>query len=262
MYALGIAATGLEAAQKVIDVTANNIANADSIAFKKFRVATTDLQYYTVKNPIGEAGALDSSPGGIYLGHGSKVVTTQRMLQQGALQNSTNPLHIAISGLGYFGINLGNGVQAFTRLGNFMINKNRKLVTSEGAELGEGITIPDNVEIKNIKITPDGGVNVTNRQGDAYNIGQIKLYAFPNEDGLKPQSDGLLVATEASGEPIEYTPNTEHIGQVLQSYLEQSNTNPSEEMIHLIKAQKVYEMNIRVMKVADNIMQSSIDLVK
>ena len=262
MYALGIAATGLEASQKVIDVTANNIANADSIAFKKLHVATTDLQYNIIKTPIGDIGSANAQPAGIYVGTGTKVAGTFMVSKQGGLNSSEHPLHIAINGSGYFAVTLKNGQRAYTRAGNFTLNSNRQIVTSEGDPLDPNIIIAEGVSLKDIKIDNNGVVSTTSSDASTEEMGQILLYTFSNENGLTPQGAALYLATDASGEAIENTPSAGGTGSILQNYLELSNVNAATELVNLMRAQKVYEMNIKVMKVADNIMQSSIDLVK
>src|SRR5882757_7114830 len=104
--ALHSAATGLRALSTQIDVVANNLANAETTAFKRSRVNFEDLMYLTLKQPgtSNEAGEL--SPAGIYVGLGTRISNTQIDLEQGSMESTNRPLDVSISGNGFFKVKI------------------------------------------------------------------------------------------------------------------------------------------------------------
>src|ERR1041384_6957524 len=102
IQALNSAATGLRALSTSIDVIANNLANAETNAFKRSRVSFEDLMYVTLKQPGAQSASGDISPTGIFVGLGTKVSNTTIDDAQGPLDNSNGPLDVAIQGAGFF----------------------------------------------------------------------------------------------------------------------------------------------------------------
>src|SRR5256885_15973078 len=102
--ALHSAATGLRALSQRIDVVANNLANAETTAFKRSRVNFEDLFYLTLKQPGTTTANGDVSPAGIYVGLGVKVSKTQLDTEQGSMDNTGRLLVVAMSGQGFFRI--------------------------------------------------------------------------------------------------------------------------------------------------------------
>src|SRR5204862_6454711 len=159
--ALNSAATGLRALSTRIDVVSNNLANAETTAFKRSRVNFEDLMYLTLKQPGAQTAGGEIAPAGIFVGLGTKISNTQLDTEQGSLDNTGRPLDVAISGNGFFKIKIldsvGDGF-GYTRNGAFFVNDKGELVLGlgDGYRLAESITIPPGVT--DITIGEDGRV--------------------------------------------------------------------------------------------------------
>ena len=184
IQALNSAATGLRALSTQIDVTANNLANAETTAFKRSRVNFEDLMYVTLKQPGSQNSVGDISPTGIFVGLGTKVSNTTLDTEQGSLDNTNTPLDAAISGPGFFQVktipSIGNGV-AYTRAGNFVLNKDGDLVLN----LGDGYRIEPNINIPkgstDIQIGLDGVITYLKPGAtQRTNAGQLQVAALSN----------------------------------------------------------------------------------
>jgi flagellar basal-body rod protein FlgG len=259
LRALATAAAGMEAQQTRLDVTANNIANVSTGGFKKSRAEFADLMYQTMRPAGAPTGAGASAPGALEVGLGVRVAGTQRMESQGAMQTTNNPLDVAIQGRGYFPITLPSGDIAYTRNGAFRQDGEGQLVTSEGYQVGDGITIP--AEAKTVTIAADGTVSAT-VEGDPEPqvLGQLQIATFVNPAGLEAAGGNLFRATSASGEAIVGAPGVDGAGALMQGAVEASNVNVVEEMIDLIAGQRAYEVNTRVIKAADEMLGQTAQL--
>ncbi|HEY7090184.1 MAG TPA: flagellar basal-body rod protein FlgG [Tepidisphaeraceae bacterium] len=260
IQALNSAATGLRALSLDIDVIANNLANAETTAFKRSRVNFEDLMYVALKQPGSQNAAGDVSPTGIFVGLGTKVSNTTIDDSQGPLENTNGPLDVAIQGPGFFQVktipSIGNGV-AYTRAGNFVLNKDGDLVLNlgDGYRVNPPITIPPGSTDVNIGL--DGTISYL-RPGATTrtNAGQLRIAQFTNPQGLKLIGGSLYTETEASGPPIESNPGEDGAGQTLQGYLEGSNVDPVKELIGLIKTQRAFELNSQSIQTADQALQT------
>ena len=258
--ALNSAATGLRALSTKIDVTANNLANAETTAFKRSRVNFEDLMYITLKQPGATNAAGDIAPAGIFVGLGTRISNTQLDLEQGSLERTDRQLDVGISGAGFFKVKIlstvGNG-EAFTRNGNFFVNKDGELVLGmkDGYKLIPPINIPPNST--EINISSDGVITVLQAgQTAPTNVGQFKLAQFVNPQGLDILGGSLYRETEASGPPIESNPGQDGAGEILQGHLEGSNVDPVKELVTLIKTQRAFELNSQSIQTADQALQT------
>ena len=256
MRALNIAATGMMAQQTNVDVISNNIANMSTTAFKRQKAEFQDLLYQN----ITRAGTNSSDEGtivptGIQLGLGVKTGSVYRINEQGPVVETGNDLDVAISGKGYFQVNLPTGTQAFTRAGNFQVNADGDLVTSQGYVVSPGISIPQ--DAANVDINEDGQVMVKiDGQPAPQTVGQLDLVNFVNEAGLEAEGNNLFTETEASGAPLTGLPGDEGFGTVLQNFIEMSNVDSVSEITTLITAQRAYELNSRVISTSDEMLQT------
>lgn len=251
--ALWICKTGLDGQQTNISVTSNNLANASTVGYKKSRAIFEDLLYQKVNQPGGRSTADAFLPEGLMLGAGSRVVATQKNFTQGDVETTDNTLDVMIQGAGFFEIELPDGTTAYTRNGQFTRNDEGTLVTSEGYQLLPGITIPE--DATGITISTDGQVSVqTAGQNAAQDIGQITVSNFINPAGLEPIGNNLYVETSASGAPIQGIAGENGLGTIRQGQLETSNVQVTEELVNLIQAQRVYEMNSKVLTTVDEMM--------
>ena len=258
--ALSSAATGLRALSTRIDVVANNLANAETTGFKGSRVNFEDLMYSTLKQPGTTNASGDISPGGIYVGLGTKISNTQLDLSQGSMENTNRNLDVAVSGQGFFKIKLapglGDGV-GYTRNGNFTVNNLGNLVLNmgDGYNVIPSITIPKGTT--DISIATDGTVYVsqgTNAQKTS--VGQLKLSQFINPQGLNLLGGGIYTATTSSGPATDNVPTQGGTGQILQGFLEGSNVDPVKELVTLIKTQRAFELNSQSIQTADQALQT------
>lgn len=256
MRSLDIAATGMQAQQLYVDVISQNLANINTTAYKLQRPEFQDLLYQTIKR-VG-TNSSDSGtivPTGVELGLGVKTGAIYRNTQQGPIQVTENPLDIAVDGKGFFQIELPSGDIAYTRSGTFQLSPDGEIVTADGFTLSPAVTVPQ--DATSISINKSGEVLVTIQgQVTPQNLGQMQLVRFINEPGLEATGSNLYLETEASGPPILGTAGEQGFGNVLQGFLESSNVNPVTEITNLIRAQRAYEMNTKVITKSDEMMQA------
>jgi len=258
--ALNSAATGLRALSTRIDVVANNLANAETTAFKRSRVNFEDLMYLTLKQPGAQTQQGDIAPAGIFVGLGTKISNTQIDLEQGSLESTNRPLDVGIQGPGFFRVKIlstiGDGV-AYTRNGNFFVNKDGELVLGmgDGYKLNPPINVPNRTV--ELSISQDGTVSaLVAGQTQKKIIGNLELNTFVNPQGLQLLGGSLYQETEASGPPTSGRPGENGTGQTLQGYLETSNVDPVKELVTLIKTQRAFELNSQSIQTADQALQT------
>ena len=262
--ALHAAATGLKALSTRIDVVANNLANAETTAFKRSRVNFEDLMYLALKQPGATNAAGDVSPAGIFVGLGVRVSNTQLDLEQGSLERTDRPLDVSIEGQGFFRVQImdtiGDGT-AYTRNGNFIVNREGELVlgAGDGPRLIPPISIPP--DATEIKISEDGTITILRAgQTTPTQVGQFRVFQFVNPQGLNLLGGSLYRETDASGPAIESGPGEDGAGKVLQGYLEGSNVDPVKELVTLIKTQRAFELNSQSIQTADQALQTVANL--
>lgn len=257
MRALNIAATGMLAQQLNVEVISNNLANLTTTGYKRQRAEFKDLLYQSQQR-VGAQGAETGTviPAGIQLGLGVKTGAVYRINEQGALQETKNPLDVAIQGQGFFQVELPNGEIGYTRAGAFALSPEGEIVTQEGYRLATSISVPANA--KEIAITSTGVVQaVIDGEVAPQQIGTLELATFINPNGLEALGDNLFQETTASGEPVTGNPGDAGFGTVLQRYLENSNVDSVKEITNLIVAQRSYEMNSKVISAADEMLRTA-----
>ncbi|HUI77699.1 MAG TPA: flagellar basal-body rod protein FlgG [Bryobacteraceae bacterium] len=253
--ALYSAASGMTAQQLNVDNIANNLANANTVGYKQRVVQFQDLMYQTMVQPGAAAGQQTVVPAGLQLGLGTRPSGNEVVLSQGSFSQTNNTFDIAIQGKGFFQVLLPNGEQAYTRAGNFQLDKNGNVVDANGNALQPQITIP--AEAQSVMIAADGTVSYSMpNQSATQQAGQIQLANFPNAGGLNGLGNNLYTPTDASGDPTIASPGgPEGLGTLMQGYTEQSNVSVVQEFINLIVAQRGYEANSKVVQAADNMYQ-------
>jgi flagellar basal-body rod protein FlgG len=253
---LSTAATGMEAQQTRLDVTANNIANVSTPGFKKSRAEFEDLMYQTQTQPGAATGASTQSPTGLQVGMGVRTVDTQRMHSEGDLQQTGNPLDLAIEGNGFFAVQLPTGETMYTRAGAMKLDSTGKLVTADGYSLTTQLSIPP--EAQSVTVAADGTVTATMpNEATPVQVGQLQLASFVNPAGLAAVGRNLYRETAASGAATTGAPGANGMGTLSQGTLEGSNVQVVQEMIDLIAGQRAYDINSRVIKAADEMMQET-----
>jgi flagellar basal-body rod protein FlgG len=251
--ALYTAATGMEAQQQQIDNIANNLANSNTVGYKRSRLEFQDILYQNLRVPGAASNASTTLPVGLQIGLGTRVIASERVFLQGDFQQTNNPLDMVIEGNGFFKVRLSNGEIAYTRAGSFHLNAQGQIVTATGESLEPAVTVPANAT--SISIGTDGTVSVTvPGQANAQNVGQIQLASFPNPAGLESIGRNLFKETAASGQPTTGAPDANGLGRINQGYVEGSNVNVVEELVAMIAAQRAYETNSKVITAADRML--------
>jgi flagellar basal-body rod protein FlgG len=251
---LWVAKTGLEAQQTNVDVISNNLANVSTNGFKRQRPVFEDLLYQTLRQPGAQSTQQTQVPSGLQLGTGVRPVATARIFTTGNLQNTGNPLDLAVNGNGFFQVTLPDGSVSYTRDGAFQLDNQGQMVTSNGYPLQPTITIPPNAV--SITIGSDGTVSVLAAGATApTQVGQIQLANFINPAGLQARGENLFLETAASGTAQTNVPGTNGLGALNQGFVETSNVNVTEELVNLITAQRAFEINSRSIQSSDQMLQ-------
>ncbi|PWE17553.1 flagellar basal-body rod protein FlgG [Marinicauda salina] len=260
MRALSTAATGMEAQQLNVEVISHNLANMNTTAFQRQRAEFEDLLYQNIQ----QVGANSSDAGtivptGVQVGLGVEAGSVYRITEQGNLTQTGNDFDVAVSGNGYFRIQLPDGSDAYTRAGNFSKGPDGQLVTASGYLVMPGVAIPD--EAREVEINEQGQVEVLlDGDPDPQVVGQLELVTFPNQAGLEARGGNLYIETAGSGAPNVGTPGQPGFGVVRQGFVENSNVDAVAEITALIQAQRAYEMNARVITAADEMLATSSNL--
>jgi len=245
-----------------VQVISNNLANMRTTGYKRQRAEFQDLLYEHVRR-VGSQTSDQGNilPAGIELGSGVKTVGTPRLMTQGSLAQTGKDFDVAIRGEGFFKILLPDGRTAYTRDGSFELDAQGRIVTAQGNVVQPAITIPQNAS--GITINALGQVSYTTPGATTSTaVGQIELSMFINKSGLQAIGDNLYVETPASGAPQSGTPGNDGFGDLQQGSLEQANVEAVSEITDLIAAQRAYEMNSKVITAADQMLQTSANLMR
>lgn len=239
-----------------LDTIANNLANAQTTAFKRSRASFEDIYYQHLKLP----GTLDSqtkpTANGLAIGLGTRVQSTQIDQSPGSLLDTNGRLDLAIVGDGFFQIQDGSQI-LYTRAGNFSLNANGDIVlgsADRGRLLEPNINIPQ--DATDVIVSPEGIVSVL--QANATNttqVGTIQITKFVNPGGLVQLGENLYQDIGAAGSPLTQTPGQQGIGVLRQRFLEASNVEPVRELVDLISTQRNFELNSQVIQAADQALQ-------
>lgn len=237
-----------------ISMNANNLANAKTVGFRSDFEQQRSMQAFGDGHPT-RVFAMTERPGSDM--HGGAIQTTDR------------DLDIAIAGGGWLAVQDGQGNEAYTKEGNLQITTEGVLTTAKGSPvIGEGGPIVLPVPIEKVEIGPDGTVTVR-PQGAPANflevVDRIKVVEPPSQfdltkgaDGLFRTKDSLLNANTPFNTGLEASPNA----QILSGALEMSNVNPVDEMVGMIEHQRQYELQVKMMKKAEEIDQSQDQLLR
>ena len=257
MQALRTAATGMAAQQLNVEVISNNIANMNTVGFKRQRAEFEDLLYQTMETPGAQSSDTGTVvPTGVQIGGGVKSGAVYRITEQGSPTQTGNQYDLAIQGRGFFQVLLPSGETAYTRAGNLSVNNSGQLVTDQGYQVLPQITIPP--DATDIAISQSGQVQVTQPTNAAPSqVGQLQLATFINEAGLEAQGDNLFMVSGASGPAVVGNPGAPGFGTIMQGYTEASNVDAVTEITALISAQRAYEMNSKVISTADQMLATA-----
>ena len=259
MRSLWTAASGMKAQQFNVDVVANNIANVNTVGFKRNRVEFHDLIYETMRRAYVMED--QGRPVNLQVGHGVLPAATTKLFRTGSFERTDNYLDVAIQGDGFFVVR-GDGMNAaqyYTRDGSFKLSltdNGMMLTTSDGLPILDdgGNEIYINVDAPRLIIGTNGELSYTNDDGETVYMGyRLQIVKFQNRDGLETVGDNFFVTTSASGEPIQDS-TYGRPSQLRQGYVEMSNVNIAEEMVNLIVAQRAYETNSKCITTSDDML--------
>ena len=240
-----------------VEVVSNNLANMSTTGYNARRAEFADLTYQQLSRP----GTINSSDGtvlptGVQLGLGVRPAAVSIIISQGSLAQTGGDLDLAIEGKGYFEVALPSGVSAYTRDGSLKRSPDGLIVTSDGYEVVPGITIPS--DANSISINASGEVFAYFKdQVQPQLLGQFNLAGFTNEKGLEATGSNLFLETPASGPALVGAPGLDGLGTVREFYLEESSVDAVREITELIKAQRGYEMNAKVITAADQMLAAT-----
>jgi len=257
MKALQIAATGMAAQQMKVDVVSNNLANMSTTGYNARRADFADLHYQQVARP----GTVTSSggtvlPTGVQIGLGVRPASVSVVVAQGSLTQTGGDLDVAIEGQGYLEVVLPSGVSSYTRDGALKRSADGLIVTADGYPVAPEITIPS--DARTISVNADGEVYAYFQdQVEPQLLGQFSLVGFSNEKGLEAMGSNLFLETAASGAGLVGTPGIDGLGTLRQGYLEESSVDAVREVTELIKAQRGYELNAKVITAADQMLSAT-----
>lgn len=253
--ALFVSKTGLQAQEAKLQVIAHNLANVNTVGFKRNSAAFED-QFYDIARMPGSSSQGDNRvPAGVQLGTGVRLVSTHKEFTPGEMQNSNGDLDVAILGNGFLQVLQANGETAYTRAGQLRLGSEGRLETLNGLPIQPEITFPINAT--SVTISSDGVVSaMVGADPVPQELGTLQLATFMNPAGLVAQGDNLYLISEASGDAVEGTPGDEGFGTLRQKMLEGSNVLAVEEMVDMIAAQRSYEMNTKVLSAADDMMRN------
>jgi len=251
---LWVAKTGLDAQQTRMQVVSNNLANANTTGFKRDRASFEDLLYQNMRQVGGQTSQQTRSPSGMHVGTGVRVVSTEKIFQQGTMTQTSNSLDVAINGRGFFQIQMPDGSAAYTRDGSFQLDDQGQIVTNTGNVVDPGITVPQGS--LSVTVGSDGVVSaVLAGSASPVQLGSFQLADFVNSSGLQARGENLYMESASSGAPQTGTPGLSGLGTIQQGALEGSNVNVVEELVNMIETQRAYEMNSKAIATSDQMMQ-------
>lgn len=253
--------SGMKNFQTKLDVIGNNIANVNTYGFKKGRVTFKDAISQTT---TGASASTDARGGtnAVQIGLGSSISSIDTIDTAGSLQNTSRALDLGIQGDGYFIVNDGT-TDYYTRAGNFYLDEDGTLVTSEGYKVQDisGNDIQLDIEnIQSFSIAQNGDINVVTTGGGIDVPATIALARFSNPSGLEKDGNNLFRESVNSGMPLNGAPGTGGMGSLSSGRLEMSNVDLSEEFTDMIVAQRGFQANTRIITTSDEILQELVNL--
>ena len=252
------AATGMIAQQTQVDVTSHNIANVNTMGYKKNRAEFADLMYQ-VMSYAGTTSTTTTHPTGIEVGLGVRPQAITKIHSQGYFKETGNNLDMVIAGNGFFQVQMPDGTTAYTRNGAWKLDSDGNIVNDDGLQLVPNITIP--ADATQIAIGIDDTVSVLQPGAqEMQQVGQIEIVNFINPAGLHSSGDNLFLETGASGAPIIGIAGQDGLGQIKQGFVEMSNVQLVEEMTELITGQRAYEANSKAITTSDAMLQTTNEL--
>ncbi|NLJ55825.1 MAG: flagellar hook-basal body protein [Firmicutes bacterium] len=280
--------TGLRAHQQMLDVTAHNLANVNTVAYKERLVSFQELLYRDLKERrLPVAGHAVRPPSS---GRGVALTATAASSRAGSLHFTGRPFDLALEGAGFFRVTRPDGSHAYTRCGNFFLDAEGGLVTAAGDKLGITLDRPakndrdENIDLSALIITPQGEIFIpvpppqlekeTDARSAAENkkkeekeeppamekVGELPLYRFANPQGLLPIGGNLFLPADASGQPREGQAGEDGFGLLKRGFLETSNVDLAGQMVNLMRGQRAFQAAARSLTTADELWAQTLNL--
>ncbi len=270
------AISGLKSHQVMLDVTANDIANVNTIGYKSARTTFKDSLTQLQRGSSGTSG-VNGGSNAAQVGLGVALGSIDNLMTGGASQPTGNPLDVSIQGEGFFKVAQGlppamptAGTEQYTRAGNFTTNTAGYLTTQEGyyvmGRSGAGAAATDQyLQIPaggtNVAIGQDGSVSYIPTGGGARTtVGYIGLATFQNAAGLERASGNRWIASANSGAEQVDTPGNAGKGMTSAGTIEMSNVDLAQTFTSMITAQRGFQANSRVISTADEMLQDLVNL--
>lgn len=254
--ALNISESGLHATQKWIDSISNNVANMQTVGYKKMSVNFSNM----VNQPAttGAPATADNQEHSSY-GIGTQIASVNSVFTSGSIKSTKNELDIAIQGNGFFEVIRSDGTFAYTRAGQFKVNSDGVLTTRDGLPLSADIRVPP--DVSSIQIEANGNLKgLVASTGEVIELGELRVANVIDPQSLKAVGNGLYVndssANDSADKIMLESAGTNGTGQLLQGFLEMSNVDLIEEMSSLVLAQRAYQLNARIIQTADQVMET------
>lgn len=255
---LYISRTGLDAMNRYLDITSDNLANVNTNAFKRSRPDFEDLFYATTREPGAFGAAGIQMPTGIQPPSGVRVAGVLRSFRQGPLEETLREMDVAILGEGFFRVRLPDGTAGYTRDGALSTDAQRRLVAADKLLIDPPITLPPGPGT--IVIFPDGRITAT-AGNVTTEVGQLRMARFINPSGLDSIGHNAFRESSNSGPAQEGTPGSVGFGVLRQYQLERSNVEVVNELTNLIAAQRAFTANSRVAQTTFEMLQSAVDII-
>lgn len=262
MRTLWTASSGMKAQQLNVDVISNNIANINTVGYKKQRAEFKDMFYSNLGRVTIDPG---NGPEGssVQVGHGVRPSAISKLYSNGALYKTENVLDVALDGRGFFAVSVGDET-LYTRDGSLktsvLENGTQALTTQDGHYIldtnNQPIMIANNIPSNKITVDEQGNLGYINEAGNTVELNQrLQVVQFDNSGGLEMVGTNFTRPTAASGQPILEVSGVESPTKVIQGFLEASNVELADEMVNLIIAQRAYDMNSKAVQTADQMME-------
>lgn len=257
-------ATGMKAMQFHIDAIAHDLTNVNTNGYKKRVVNFQDLLYQSTR-ASGLQGGTDNGvnlPVGVQVGLGVRVAGTTPVMTVGSAVETGNWFDMMIDEPGknsvkdFFQVDTGNGNLAYTRDGNFRIDDQGRLVTTDGYLLSPQPGAIDATATA-VNVSPEGRIyQQLPGNTDYVEVGQIQLFSFINPAGLEPVGSNLWLESQSSGAATQGAPGADGYGYIRSGFIEQSNVDAISEMVNMIAAQRAYEFNSKSITTSDEMLQT------
>lgn len=269
MRSLYTAASGMMAQQTGVDIIANNLANVNTVGYKRESTEFKSLLYQNLQAKTTSANG-ENKPVSAQVGLGSRVSAVTSHYTQGAINATDRNTDFAIEGNGFFAIvDVNTDETLYTRNGSFAFStaaEGHMLCTSDGNPVlgsdGNPIVLSNEYNISKVTVDTDGNLLYPDEDNNPAQMGiKIGLFQFANPAGLEKTGNSLLRETDASGVPLNE--DYDDIGKkstLRQGYLEASNVQVATEMVNLITAQRAYELCSKAITTSDTMMEQANNL--